>query len=76
MSQFPQMLYREDEEGHVKLDGRTFTTVTVADEEEQEIAAADGYVTADEALKADEPAPKKRGRARKRKVENDGPEEI
>lgn len=69
MSQFPQMLYREDEEGHVKLDGRTFTTVTVADEEEQEIAAADGYVTADDALKADKPAPKKRGR--KPKVETE-----
>jgi 23S rRNA A2030 N6-methylase RlmJ len=55
------MLYRAAKDGHVTLADATFETLTVADKEEAEIAATDGWQEADDIL-----APKpKRGRSRK-----------
>jgi hypothetical protein len=44
------MLYRPSPDGHIKFDTGAFETLTVADAQEAEIAALDGWIEADEAL--------------------------
>lgn len=58
MNKFPLMVYRPVKEAKLKLGDTPCQTLTVADEEELEIAAADGWLTAADVLK---PKPK-RGR--------------